>query len=164
MSEQWRSYQERGSGFWIRSVFWFGVRLGRPVTRCVLWPIVAYFLLTGRAARRASRDFLRVALRRPVRWGDQWRHFFYFAATILDRLGEPIEDSNLLLWAQIAAEVEIASGDPEQALKNLERAPPTSDTEAAINLQPIRSNSPVSYPHLTLPTIHPVSHLFVARS
>ncbi|WP_370299502.1 lipid A biosynthesis acyltransferase [Abyssibacter sp.] len=86
MSEQWRSYQERGSGFWIRSVFWFGVRLGRPATRCVLWPIVAYFLLTGRAARRASRDFLRVALRRPVRWGDQWRHFFYFAATILDRL------------------------------------------------------------------------------
>jgi outer membrane PBP1 activator LpoA protein len=63
------------------------------------------------------------------------------AATILDRLGEPIEDSNLLLWAQIAAEVEIASGDPEQALKNLERAPPTSDTEVAINLQLIRSNA-----------------------
>ena len=63
------------------------------------------------------------------------------AQTILDRLGEPIEESNLLLWAQVAAEVAIAMGDPAQALENLGRAPTTSDTDAAINLQLIRSNA-----------------------
>jgi len=86
VSDQWKSYQERGSGFWIRAVFWLGLRLGRPLTRCVLWPIVAYFLLTGQGARRASRGFLAVALGRPARLADLWRHFFYFASTILDRL------------------------------------------------------------------------------
>ncbi len=63
------------------------------------------------------------------------------AQTILDRLGEPIEESNLLLWAQVSSEVSIAMGDPEQALLNLGRAPATSDTEVAINLQRIRSNA-----------------------
>jgi outer membrane PBP1 activator LpoA protein len=63
------------------------------------------------------------------------------AQTILDRLGEPIEEANLLLWAQVSSEVSIAMGDPEQALVNLRRAPATSDTEAAVNLQRIRSNA-----------------------
>ena len=63
------------------------------------------------------------------------------AETILSRLGEPIEESNLLLWSEVAAEVAIAMGDPAQALENLHRAPPTADTETAINLQLIRSNA-----------------------
>ena len=86
MSEEWRSYQERGSGFWIRVVFWLGRCLGRPLTRLMLWPIVSYFVLTGRDARRASRDYLRRVLDRPVRRGDIWRHLHVFASTILDRL------------------------------------------------------------------------------
>ena len=63
------------------------------------------------------------------------------AQTILDRLGEPIEASNLLLWAQVAAEVAIVMGNPEQALENLGRAPETSDTEAATNLRRIKSDA-----------------------
>jgi outer membrane PBP1 activator LpoA protein len=63
------------------------------------------------------------------------------AATILSRLGDSIEPSNLLTWSQVAAEVAIATGNPQQALEYLEQAPPTSDTEAAVNLQRIRSNA-----------------------
>lgn len=62
------------------------------------------------------------------------------AQTILGRLGEPIDESNLLLWSQVAAEVAIVMGDPVQAIAALDRAPPTSDEEIAINLLLIRSN------------------------
>lgn len=62
------------------------------------------------------------------------------AQTILGRLGEPIDESNLLLWSQVAAEVAIVMGDPVQAIAALDRAPPTSDEEIAVNLLLIRSN------------------------
>ncbi len=62
------------------------------------------------------------------------------AQTILGRLGEPIDESNLLLWSQVAAEVAIVMGDPVQAIAALDRAPPTSDEEITVNLLLIRSN------------------------
>jgi outer membrane PBP1 activator LpoA protein len=63
------------------------------------------------------------------------------AQTILDRLSTPIDDANLLLWAQVAAEVAIAIGDPEKALANLNRIPSTTDASAAANILLIRSNA-----------------------
>ena len=63
------------------------------------------------------------------------------ARTILDRLGTPVDGSNLLLWAQVTAEVAIATGDPEQALASLNQVPPTADASAAANLLLIRSNA-----------------------
>ena len=63
------------------------------------------------------------------------------AQTILDRLGEPIEEPNLLLWAQVAAEVAIVMGHPEQALADLDRVTNPSDADASANLMMIRSNA-----------------------
>jgi len=63
------------------------------------------------------------------------------ARTILGRLGTPIDDSNLLLWAQVTAEVAIAIGDPEQALASLNQVPPTTDASVAANILLIRSNA-----------------------
>jgi len=63
------------------------------------------------------------------------------AQTILDRLGRPIDDANLLLWAQVAAEVAIAIGDPERALASLNQVPSTTDSSTAANILLIRSNA-----------------------
>jgi predicted LPLAT superfamily acyltransferase len=82
----WRSYKERSTPSLVR----LGVRLAstlrRPVVRALLYPIVAYFLLTSPTARVASRDYLRRALGRNPRWRDLWRHFFAFASCTLDRI------------------------------------------------------------------------------
>jgi len=63
------------------------------------------------------------------------------AQTILDRLGTPIDDANLLLWVQVAAEVAISIGDPERALASLNQVPPTTDPAAAANILLIKSNA-----------------------
>src|SRR6476646_1386786 len=51
-----------------------------------LFPIIVYFLITARTARRASYEFLKRARGSSVHWWHVLRHFYYFAATILDRV------------------------------------------------------------------------------
>jgi len=63
------------------------------------------------------------------------------AQSILDRLSYPVDATNLLLWSQVSAEIEIVLGNPQRALDNLDRAPPTSDAEAVSNILRIRSNA-----------------------
>ena len=70
----------------LRVMAWISLRLGRRAGRVVLHPIAAYFLLFAPAGRRASRNYLGRALRRPPRWRDLYRHFFTFAATVHDRV------------------------------------------------------------------------------
>ena len=70
----------------LRVMAWISLRLGRRAGRVVLHPIAAYFLLFAPAGRRASRNYLARALRRPPRWRDLYRHFFTFAATVHDRV------------------------------------------------------------------------------
>ncbi len=68
----------------------FGARLartlGRAAARMVLVPVCLYFLAFSPADRRASAKFLRKALGREPRIVDTYRHFYAFAATILDRV------------------------------------------------------------------------------
>lgn len=82
----WQDRKERGSPFMLRLLFWIALRLGRPAARAVLYPSVAYFWLTSGDVRRASEDYLRRVLGRPVRSLDVWRHLFWFGATALDRI------------------------------------------------------------------------------
>jgi predicted LPLAT superfamily acyltransferase len=82
----WRSHQERSTPAMVRLIVRIATTLRRPVVRPLLYPIVAYFLLTSPAARVASRDFLRRALGRNPRWRDLWKHFFTFASCTLDRI------------------------------------------------------------------------------
>jgi predicted LPLAT superfamily acyltransferase len=59
---------------------------GRAVSRVLLVPITAYFLLVRGPERRASRAFLQRVLGRPPTRLEVARHFHCFSATVLDRV------------------------------------------------------------------------------
>lgn len=63
------------------------------------------------------------------------------AKTILSRLGEPIDETNLLLWTRVAAEVNIAIGEPERALAILNRAPPAQDQQMVLELLRLKGSA-----------------------
>ncbi len=84
--KDWRSYKERATPSMVRLIVRLATSLRRPVVRPLLYPIVAYFLLTSPTARAASRDYLRRVLDRAPGWRDLWRHFFAFASCTLDRI------------------------------------------------------------------------------
>ncbi len=86
MSARWRSAPERGQRSALRLMRWIALGLGRRAARLVLHPVSAYFLLAAPQARRASRAFLGRALGRRATWADLYRHFYAFAATVLDRV------------------------------------------------------------------------------
>jgi predicted LPLAT superfamily acyltransferase len=82
----WLAHGERGSRSAMRFMKWLALRCGRWVARLLLYPICGYFLAFSPGARSASRQYLALALGRPPRLADLWRHFFTFAATVLDRV------------------------------------------------------------------------------
>jgi len=61
--------------------------------------------------------------------------------TILNRLSQPIHESNQLLWAQVSAEIAIAMGNPARALANLDVAPEATAADDASNVLLIRSQA-----------------------
>jgi predicted LPLAT superfamily acyltransferase len=86
LSQVWQSQHERSSVRTMRVVVWIALHLGRRFTRLLLYPIVFYFLLTGGEPGRASRRFLRHALGREPRVIDRVRHWYTYAAVLLDRI------------------------------------------------------------------------------
>lgn len=86
MNIGWRTDKERSTVGSLRLMVWIALHLGRGVARALLVPICLYFLLLAPRARRASRNYLDVALGRPARWIDIYRHLHCFASTVLDRV------------------------------------------------------------------------------
>jgi predicted LPLAT superfamily acyltransferase len=84
--KDWRSHKERATPSMVRLIVGLATTLRRPLVRPLLYPIVAYFVLTSPTARRASRDFLRRVTGQEPRLRDVWRHFFAFASCTLDRI------------------------------------------------------------------------------
>jgi predicted LPLAT superfamily acyltransferase len=82
----WLGYRERGSRGATQFMKWLALRCGRRLARLLLYPICAYFLVFSPRARSTSRQYLALALGRPPRFADLWRHYFTFAATVLDRV------------------------------------------------------------------------------
>jgi predicted LPLAT superfamily acyltransferase len=82
----WQQQREGSTAFMMRCLFGCALLLGRRITRLILWPTVLYFLIAGRSARTASRDYLSRVLPHPVRMRDIARHFYTFAACVLDRV------------------------------------------------------------------------------
>jgi predicted LPLAT superfamily acyltransferase len=89
----WADIAERGSVLGIRVVAACLRVLGEPAARLLLYPVVAYFFVTGRSARRASHDYF-VRLRRfagtaaatPVPgWASGFRHMLAFAESALHK-------------------------------------------------------------------------------
>lgn len=83
---EWTRRAERGSPVLIRFIVWFSRRAGRSPARVLLRVIAAYFFLTGGAANRASREFLRRALGREPTLRERFRLLFHFASTVHDRV------------------------------------------------------------------------------
>ncbi len=86
MAAIWTTHRERGHPAILGLFTWIALRLGRPIARLLLYPIVCYFVIAGGEARAASRDYMKRALGREPRMIDGFRHVFCFASTILDRL------------------------------------------------------------------------------
>ncbi|HET9122216.1 MAG TPA: hypothetical protein VFN52_01805, partial [Acidiferrobacteraceae bacterium] len=82
----WARRKERSSA-WL---LWFMARFsricGRRVSRVLLYVATWYFLLTGGAARRASRNYLRRVLGREPAVADLFAHFWSFSSTVHDRI------------------------------------------------------------------------------
>jgi predicted LPLAT superfamily acyltransferase len=92
----WYRRGERGSQLGMRITVWLYRTVGRRAAELVVWPIVAYFYLTDRAARRASLDYLRRvhAIPEGARQLGRapgprlvFRHLLAFGISILDRVG-----------------------------------------------------------------------------
>ena len=70
----------------MRLMRWLSLNLGRRVSRWVLYPIAAYFVLFAPAAKRASKQHLTRALGREARITDGFRHVMSFASVVHDRV------------------------------------------------------------------------------
>lgn len=90
----WSRIQERGTALGLRFALWSYRLTGRRGLRFITEFISLYFFLTGREARRASRDYLQRLfassgplpdLRRRPRLRDQYRHLRAFAMSYVDR-------------------------------------------------------------------------------
>ena len=85
-AQRWTALPERGTPTSVRLIAWIALNIGRPVARLLLYPITLYFVLIAASARRVSYEYLKRVRSRPVHWWHVFRHFYYFAATILDRV------------------------------------------------------------------------------
>jgi predicted LPLAT superfamily acyltransferase len=85
-ADRWVGLQERGTPASLELIAWIALRLGRWIARLLLYPVILYFLITADAARRASYEFLKCVRGRSIHWWHVFGHFYYFAATILDRV------------------------------------------------------------------------------
>ena len=93
MSANWAGIAERGSVLGIQFIGACLRVLGERCARVLLYPVVAYFLLTSPAARRASDEyFVRLArfagsaagVPQPG-WATRFRHMLAFAESALDK-------------------------------------------------------------------------------
>jgi predicted LPLAT superfamily acyltransferase len=82
----WEAQREGSTLFLMRLVAGIARHLGRRVVGLVMLPTVAWFLLTAKAARGYSRDYLRRVLGRAPRLLDVARHFHSFAVCGSDRV------------------------------------------------------------------------------
>ena len=83
---EWLAVRERGSILLLRSMVFVSLRVGRTLSRGLLYGIVVYFFLFAPSARRHSRRYLRLALGRSPSAKDRFRHILYFATCIHDRV------------------------------------------------------------------------------
>jgi predicted LPLAT superfamily acyltransferase len=83
---EWVRHRERGSLFLLRIMVFLSLRVGRRLSRVILYGIAVYFFLFAPSARRQSRRYLRLALGREPKPIDGFRQVLSFATTIHDRV------------------------------------------------------------------------------
>jgi len=102
----WLSVAERGSLLGMYFIVACHRILGRRLCAYLIVPVVGYFFVTGRAARRASLDYLGRLHRwserhaangsaaRAPGWRDSFRHFHEFALNMIDRVSFFVGDTD----------------------------------------------------------------------
>jgi predicted LPLAT superfamily acyltransferase len=85
-ADRWTTLPERGTPASLRVIAWIAVHIGRSAARLLLYPVTLYFVITARTARRISYQYLTRVRGGIARCWHVFRHFHYFAATILDRI------------------------------------------------------------------------------
>ena len=85
-ADRWTTLPERGTPASLRIIAWIAAHIGRGAARLLLYPITLYYVITARAARRMSREYLKRVRGGSAHWWHVFRHFYCFAATILDRV------------------------------------------------------------------------------
>ena len=83
---EWIRHRERGSLWLLKIMAFLSLRLGRTLSRVILYGIAVYFFLFGPSARRHSRCYLRRALGRAATARDRFLQILSFATTIHDRV------------------------------------------------------------------------------
>jgi len=86
MNPHWSERREGGGRFALWLIRNIGLGMGRPAARLLLYPITLYFFFRRGPERRASRQFLSLALGRPAGTWAIMRHMHAYASTILDRM------------------------------------------------------------------------------
>jgi predicted LPLAT superfamily acyltransferase len=86
LSNNWLERPEGGSVYAMQLLVALAQGAGRTVSRLVLLPITAYFLIRRGPERRASRDYLTRVLGRAPALLEIARHFHVFAGVTLDRV------------------------------------------------------------------------------
>lgn len=86
MSNAWLERPEGGNVLALRLLVAVAQVFGRTLSRLVLIPITAYFLIRRGPERRASRAYLARVLGRPPSLWEVARHFHVFAGVTLDRV------------------------------------------------------------------------------
>lgn len=85
-SAEWTQRAERGNLALLRLMTWISLHCGRGFSRVPLRIVVAYFLMLGGPAGRASREFLRRAYGRKPMLRERYALLFAFASTLHDRI------------------------------------------------------------------------------
>jgi len=86
VTDNWVKHRERGSGVLIKLLAFLSLRIGRSFGRAMLYPICAYFVMFAPRARRASQEYLSLALGRAPGIRDVFRHLHVHASVLLDRV------------------------------------------------------------------------------
>ena len=83
----WSTEPERGNLFVLRLMANIGLKLGWHAGHAMLFPVAFTFMTTApRLQREAARRYLTRALGRKARWRDEYRLYFAFSSTLLDRV------------------------------------------------------------------------------
>jgi len=85
-NEHWQDRPEGGGRFAIWLIRTIALHGGRRVGRLCLYPITLYFYLRRAPERQASRQYLQRVFGKPASARQVFKHLYYFAATIMDRI------------------------------------------------------------------------------
>lgn len=85
MKPSWQSIPERSNLFWISLIIRIISTTGRSLAHPLLYPIAAYYVFFS-TTRKASLDFLSIALGRKADLRDFFWQLFSFSECLLDRV------------------------------------------------------------------------------